>query len=710
MLGQVVLVAALLFVYLRGWDRDFTVPLRFSRDSLSAGMQTKSTVDNGWWWFNPKVGAPFGLDELQYPANANVDQAIVWIVSRFVHDPATAGNLAWLVMVVLSALSATWCLGKLGASKVSALAAGTLFALTPFALYRSTGHFWLVIYLVPFVCTAALLVASGRPDRWYWGRPYVGLIVGCGLIAFNYVYYAFFACFILIAAAVMGSLQHRAWRVLGAGGLCMALIGAGTYLNLAPSFRSWSNHGKPLTVPEKTPAEAELYGLKIRQLVSPGLWHRFPPFRAWLAREQRAAFPVETENSSSRLGLVATVGFLTLLGLLFVPRAGQTSGHHDTLLAASRLVLAAVLLATIGGFGSLFNLLVTPDIRAYNRISPFIAFFSLTAVALVIDALIVSSRWRVAAAAAVAAVGLIDQRAATVYLNSIHKDVAAEYASLRSLIGRVEAQLPAEAMVFELPFRMYPNDDGGPRGQPYENLKPYLVSRTLRWSYPALSNQQARWQQAAALLPPRGLAPELAAGGFAAILVDRGGFADNGTAVVAALEDSIGAGAVLGDTPRYVVLDIRRVLPVAPAASRLSKAARSTPITEGLTPCAGQTFTDINQLGTANGPFGGVLVHVDGSRELRVSGWAVDRAAASTGAGVDVVLDRTSFPTIYGLDRNDVAAALKSADYTRSGFMAAVPASRLPPGSHTLSLRVASADGRCYYETLSQAVAIESAR
>jgi len=705
--GQFLLIAVLLFVYLRGWDRDFRVPLRFSRDSLSAGMQSKSTVDNGWWWYNPRVGAPFGLDELQYPAASNVDQGVVWMVSRVVRDWPTAGNLAWLLMVILSGLSATWGMRQLGASRPSGLVAGTLFALTPYALYRSTGHFWLVIYLVPFVGTAALFLASGRPARWYWGKPFLGLIAGCGLIAFNYVYYAFFGCFILIVASVTGFLQYRAWRVLGAGALCVMLIGGCTYINLAPSLHSWAVRGQPLAVPAKTPAESELYGLKIRQLVSPGLWHRFPPFRAWLTREEAAAFPLETENGSSRLGLVATGGFLALLGFLFVPRLSQTLGHRDTLLAASRLTLASVLLATVGGFGSLVNLLVTPEIRAYNRISPFITFFSLTAVALAIDSLFTSQRRRVAAALTIGVIGLADQRAATVYLNGVHKDIAAEFASLTGLVRQLENQLPAAAMIFELPFRMYPNDDGGPRGQPYENLKPYLASRTLRWSYPALSNQQWRWQQAAALLTPPRLVRELASGGFAAILVDREGYADSGAAIVGALRDATGQGAVIGETSRYIVLDIRRLASAASASSFLANAGGAAPMTMGLVACAGQTLTGLNQLGPATAPFGASPVHVARSRAFKVSGWAVDQAAESSGAGVDVLMDQTLFQTIYGLDRGDVAIALKGPGYQQSGFIAEVPASRFAPGPHTLALRVARADGQCYYQTPPSAVVID---
>ena len=68
-------------------------------------------------------------------------------------------------MVVLGGVSATWCLRQLGVSTISALVAGTLFGVSPYALYRHIVHIWMVIYLVPFACTAALLLASGRLER-----------------------------------------------------------------------------------------------------------------------------------------------------------------------------------------------------------------------------------------------------------------------------------------------------------------------------------------------------------------------------------------------------------------------------------------------------------------------------------------------------------------------------------------------------------------
>jgi phosphoglycerol transferase len=319
-IAQSLLIAASLYVFLDGWRREIRVPLSFSIDSLFYLMQAKSTVDNGWWWFNPLVGAPFGLDELAFPANGNVDQAIVWILSLPIGNAITTVNVAWMVMVVLSGLAAAWCLRALLVTPASAFVAGTLFALTPYALYKNLGHFGMAIYLVPFVCTAALQLASGRlPERGYLKGSGLVLTAGCALLAFNYVYYPFFACFFVCVAAIVGVVTHRQWRIVRAAILLLTVLVACTLINLAPSLYSWRVHGEPILLPEKVPAHAEMFGLKIRTLVSPVRPHSFPPFRRWTEAEARAQFPLETENTWSRLGVVGTVGFLGLLGLLMMP-------------------------------------------------------------------------------------------------------------------------------------------------------------------------------------------------------------------------------------------------------------------------------------------------------------------------------------------------------------------------------------------------------
>src|SRR5205823_2986011 len=109
--------------------------------------------------------------------------------------------------------------------------------------------------------------------------------------------------------------------------------------------------------------------------------HRVPLLREIKAGYTRVA--ATNENDTTSLGIVGSVGFLLLLGR-FLRRSAGASRLLDGL---STLTLFAVLLATVGGLGSVCAVLVTSKIRAYNRISVYIAFFSLVAVALLLEAL-----------------------------------------------------------------------------------------------------------------------------------------------------------------------------------------------------------------------------------------------------------------------------------------------------------------------------------
>jgi phosphoglycerol transferase len=704
---QALLIASSLFVYLHGWRRDFRLPLGFSIDSLFYLMQSKSTVDNGWWWFNSMLGAPFGFDELAFPSNTNVDQAIVWVVSRFISQAITAINVAWMMMIVLGGWSATWCFRRMGVSATNATMAGVLFALSPYALYRNVGHLGMATYLVPFVCTAALQLASGH----LWGRDFLTgsgacLLVGCALLGFNYVYYPFFGSFFVCVAALVGYLSTREPRILRAGTLCLAVLVGCTLLNLAPSLVSWSRHGKPILIADKMPAESEIYGLKIRTLISPLPGYVFAPFRAWTDKEAEAQFPLETENSSSRLGLVGTLGFVGLLSLLLMPWIADRFATGKLLFSASQLTIAGVLLATIGGFGSLFSLIISPQIRAYNRICPFIEFFALGAVALVLDAQLKTRKRRLAAAGIVLALGLSDQGHATAPMNAEYTHIVAEVPTIEAFVSQLEKLLPDGAKVLQLPFRTYLNDTGFLRMQPYDHFKLYLLSHRIRWSYPALSNEQVAWQQAAASLPGRQLPYQLAREGFAAIVIDRYGYADAGAAITAEIRGALGERDVIAQTARYVAFDIRSPgRATQTATSALS--TRLLPATLAMVPCGGQTLFSIDRIDTMGSQFHEHTPRVPHARAFRVTGWAADQRATAAAAAVDIVIDRTPFPSVYGLDRADVARAYGRPSFGSTGFTAEIPADSLAKGKHLLSLRVVGLGHECYYETAATTLVVD---
>src|SRR5207248_1337788 len=89
------------------------------------------------------------------------------------------------------------------------------------------------------------------------------------------------------------------------------------------------------------------------------------------------------------LGVVAAIGFLwlVLVALLSLVASARRMSIDERFRHASAGALIAFLLATVGGVSTLINYWITPQLRAWNRISVFIAFFSLVAVALLLDRL-----------------------------------------------------------------------------------------------------------------------------------------------------------------------------------------------------------------------------------------------------------------------------------------------------------------------------------
>ena len=210
------------------------------------------------------------------------------------------------------------------------------------------------------------------------------MLLGCAAQGLSYIYYSFFSCVLLGAAGLLGWLRTRRLATLRLAAAGVALIVLGTAVGLAPSLLYWHEHGRNPDLQYKLVLEADLFALKIRHLLVPIPDHPFAPFRA-LAAAAAAGFLGDNENAMGRLGTVGSLGFLGLLGHAVGSAAGLVRGERRRLAAAAALTLVCLLLAQVGGFGSLFSLLVSPDIRAYNRIVVFIAFFSLLAAGLAFE-------------------------------------------------------------------------------------------------------------------------------------------------------------------------------------------------------------------------------------------------------------------------------------------------------------------------------------
>jgi len=438
---------------------------------------------------------------------------------------------------------------------------GLLYTGIPYTWLRSTGYLRLVFYSVPLLCVFAVYLVRGPVAPWK-DRTYrrVGVLGAC-MQGFQYVYFSWFAFLLFAVAGLLGYVHRRERDVIRWTAIGIVVLAATSAVNLAPSFYAWKKHGRP-NIDYKVTREAEIYGLKIRRLLLPHEENPILPLRSWAVRDRKAAFPNENENGTARLGLFGAVGFLFLLSVSLAIRTPQNSPTQTTIRTIAALNLIVLVMTTVGGFGAIINTLTVPDIRAYNRFSFFLAFFSIAGLSLWL-----ADRWREARgpirlllAALVplaAALSLYDQALdARLITRSYDRDkkVAAE---VGTVVAGMEPLFPERTAVFQFPITDFPADFNRGQMLAYDHSLPYLCTDHFRWSWPALTPRPIGWTRFIQSLRGPALVRALADAGFGAIWVDRFGYRDRGRAITQSVLSAGGVEVLQGLSRRYGVIDIR---------------------------------------------------------------------------------------------------------------------------------------------------------
>ena len=521
---------------LRLWNWNPWVPFEYASDALYTLSAAKAIAQHHLPWLNPNLGAPFGANWLDFPVFNTIDSLFLAALTLITRFPALMVNTLWLTATVVTSATACWGFLRLGLRTEIAITFGAIYALQPFTFVRGIAHLNLVFYAVPLLATGAIELASGRfrgkeHSRYVW--------IGAFLQGFGYAYDAFFGCFTLLTAAVWTYLARKSRRELGFGLAAVAALAGAAFVNLSPSLIYVAERGANPGLQYKNIAESEVYALKLRQLFTPIPDNPYPPLRAVERRIREAHFLGETENATSRLGTVGSIGLLYLFGVALMACFGATVSPVAG--ASAGLATAAVLLATTGGFGALFNVFVSPDIRAYNRIIVFISFFALAGLG---DWLTRVSRekiprvWVALVCVALAFFAAYDQAVVTGYLD--YSGRGKSFNGDREYVARVEAMIPQGGSVFELPFRDFPLDTPHLRMNVYEEAVPYIHSRGSRWSWGAMSEREGQWNMETAAMPVPRMLARLKQQGIAAVWLDRGGYREE-ESPEAALTAALGA-------------------------------------------------------------------------------------------------------------------------------------------------------------------------
>ena len=531
---------------LRLWRGDLRIPFSYENDGQFYAVLVKEVI-HGWYFTNPRLGAPFGSELLDFPQGADqLNFVSVKVLGLLSSDWALVMNLFFLLSFPLVALSAYAVMRRLGASRPSSTLGATLFALLPYHFRQGEFHLFLsAYYAVPLGCY--LVIATYRGDPLFartatggrggiaaWAsRRSLATLALCCLIGSADLYYAAFTIVLLAFAAVVCCLLRRSWRVLAGGLIPATIILAVVVVNISPSLIYRASHGTDSQAFIRAPAQSKQGSLRPGDLLLPLSHDRI----AALGRLRRSysgpLAPPEfasSEGESATLKLLAGAGFAWLVVAL-VPAAvggvrGRDLGGRFAPIAAA--ALSAFMFATVGGTALAY--LLSPDIREWMRLSIFIGFFSLLAVSLLLDQLGARVRRRrggwIAFAVLLVGIGclaFLDQTSSEFI--PPYRELAVHYHSDQAFVGAIERRLPPGSAVFELPYMPWPEPGFVNRMTSFAPARGYLLASSLRWSYGGMRGRPADWQAQLDGQPAGVLAAAAVAARFDGIYIDRLGYA-----------------------------------------------------------------------------------------------------------------------------------------------------------------------------------------
>lgn len=556
-IGLAFTLIALVFFSLELYNYDFSVPFNYSGDSVILLMYIKAVAQNGWPNEIYQLSAPFSYPGASFPILTSIDWLIVKTMTLLTSEPGHLINGFWMLSIVFTAWAANFASHQLGASKSIAFGAGVLYSLLPFAWIRNVGHLNLVYYLVPLLCLIAVISLD---EKVYLRNRKLAITIGliaCALQGFNYIYYSFFTAILLGISALLAYNKKTTLQGIRLPMAAICIIISSTALNLSQAYISWRTNGPAPEMEYKHIAESEIYGAKIRKMLAPHTDNVIFPFSTFGKKEIQANFPNENENTTARLGLFGALGLLLIIYYTLSKKSLSISMN-----ACATLGVATLLIITVGGFGTIINMLSTPDIRAYNRFSVHLSFFAIVFAGLWIQRLIEASTGRTrflfyVLGFTLVSLSIYDQLLDRRWMLGTQSRDTIRTNEERRVVKKLESLADQESAVLQLPFTGFPPLAIIHKMESYDHARPFIWSNHLKWSWPSFSQQHRSWQNRMTSLEGQDLIRASIISGFKYIWIDRHGYKDNANNLAKSISQNGVQELNLG-SERFLVFDLSK--------------------------------------------------------------------------------------------------------------------------------------------------------
>lgn len=475
-------------------------PIWYNHGDVVINLHGFASADRGGTLlFNDRLAAPFeGADYGQQLSLYGdfISNVIAWFIMLFTDDEIVCLNLVILIAPFLSATSAFICLREMKVSEFSSALASATFTLCTF-YFRRLGHSVLLYtFPIPIVALICYWIYTD-PDflviskNFFKYKRNIAALCLCFLIAgASLFYYQFFSCFFILVIGIAAAVRERKPGYMLKSLVMVCGIVFCLLIYMIPYFVSVLSSGSTENQ-VRIFSEAEIYALQIIQLFMPNNTHGISFLERLRSKFYSEGYFIN-ENETAYLGIWGIIGLVFLIVYLFA-RKDNKSDKRLEILSMSNVF--GILLGTFGGFSAIFSLLISSQIRGYNRISNFLMFFCCAAVSIAVDYLseiIKTNKVRYIAAvgvSAIAAVSVLEQIPQAYYgdikqssINTLNSD-RSFYSMLEETYSDTE-----DAMIYQMPFCKYPE------GGTYDQMVGSVFSDKLRWSGGALENtKESNW-------------------------------------------------------------------------------------------------------------------------------------------------------------------------------------------------------------------------
>lgn len=573
----ILLCVIILVISFKLWKADLSVPFTYDGDGLSVGTYIKGIVDNNSMLMNKYIGTPSLLSAAETPMSDWLHIFIIRFLTIITHNYALTLNLYYLLTFPLVTVTALYVFLKFKINSVFSVVGSLIYTFLPYHIMRGENHLFLsAYYLVPISCMLILIVWSDNNLIFNFKNPsnnifsfeciykVISVLIVCLLIASSGVYYAFFTCFFLLLSGLFVSIRSKSIKKFWISIVLISMIVFGNILNVIPNLIYNHNHEKSTVSIKRSPVEAEIYGLKISQLLLPVTGHSIPFISSEKDKYDKQA-PLINENGTATLGIIGSIGFLMSIAYLY-------SNKKDSLIESLGLLnLSAILLASIGGISTFVAFFITDMIRAYNRISVFIAFFSLFAFFYVLSNLynkyMVKYKTRVlflALSLFILFIGIFDEIPPRYIPN--YDSIKNEYLADELFVKTIERTVKPGIKIFQLPYIPFPENPSPYKMGYYDLFRPYLHSNNLYWSYGSIQGKENdRWQKSVASEPIKMFLADIYAKGFRGVYLDSYGYKDTNESnkIVNEISASTNSEPLYSADKRFVFINLSKYTPIS---------------------------------------------------------------------------------------------------------------------------------------------------